>query len=150
MNALGRHGTLERGHCAPFEPLAQLGDALGGVGAVAATIESTERIPGQTATEEAGKWGEGGARMQLLLGSGALQSGDLRLREDGTKCRGSRGSNVVRTETANDDGQTKVIKKTSVSKWELTKASECYGVHELSYGQIALQSSCQYAYLFVS
>ena len=31
-NALGRRGALKRGHCALLEPLAQLGDALGGVG----------------------------------------------------------------------------------------------------------------------
>ena len=33
-NTLGRRGTLERGHGAPLEPLAQLGDALGPVGAL--------------------------------------------------------------------------------------------------------------------
>eukprot|EP00964_Phaeocystis_antarctica_P001039 scaffold591_cov65-Phaeocystis_antarctica.AAC.11 len=31
-------GALQRGHEAPLEPLAQLGDALGGVGAIAASI----------------------------------------------------------------------------------------------------------------
>ena len=30
-NTLGRRGALERGHGAPVEPLAQLGDALGSV-----------------------------------------------------------------------------------------------------------------------
>ena len=37
-------GALERGHGAPLEPLAQLGDALGGVGAAAVTIKATELV----------------------------------------------------------------------------------------------------------
>ena len=42
-------GALQRGHGAPLEPLAQLGDALGGVGAVAAPVEATKLVLGQTA-----------------------------------------------------------------------------------------------------
>jgi hypothetical protein len=42
-------GALERGHGAPFECLAQLGDALGGVGAAAITVEATKLVAGQTA-----------------------------------------------------------------------------------------------------
>ena len=42
-------GALERGHGAPFECLAQLRDALGGVGAVAITVEATKLVAGQTA-----------------------------------------------------------------------------------------------------
>jgi hypothetical protein len=42
-------GALERGHGAPFECLAQLGDALGGVGAVAINFEATKLVAGQTA-----------------------------------------------------------------------------------------------------
>ena len=42
-------GTLERGHGALLEPLAQLGDALGGVGALASPIDATELVIGQTA-----------------------------------------------------------------------------------------------------
>eukprot|EP00964_Phaeocystis_antarctica_P118566 scaffold82349_cov62-Phaeocystis_antarctica.AAC.4 len=49
-----RGGALERGHGATLEALAQLGDALGGVGAVAATIEAAELVAGQ-----AGKVGSG-------------------------------------------------------------------------------------------
>ena len=32
-------GALQRGHSAPLEPLAQLGDALGGVGTAAAIVK---------------------------------------------------------------------------------------------------------------
>ena len=39
----------ERGHGASLEPLAQLGDALGGVGAKAHTIEAAELVVGQAA-----------------------------------------------------------------------------------------------------
>ena len=46
--------TLERGHVALLEPLEQLGDALGGVGAAAFIIETTELVPGQAATRERG------------------------------------------------------------------------------------------------
>ena len=42
-------GALQRDHGAPLERLAQLGDALGGVGAVAATIEAAELVAGQAA-----------------------------------------------------------------------------------------------------
>ena len=42
-------GALERGHSAPLEPLAQLRDALGGVGAIAERVEAAELIVGQTA-----------------------------------------------------------------------------------------------------
>ena len=42
-------GALERGHGAPLEPLAQLRDALGGVGATAARVEAAELVVGQTA-----------------------------------------------------------------------------------------------------
>ena len=44
-------GALERGHGAPLERLAQLGDALGGVGAAATTINAAELVVGQTAEE---------------------------------------------------------------------------------------------------
>ena len=47
-NALGRRGALKRGHCAPLEPLAQLGDALGGVGtldfAIIILVEAAELV----------------------------------------------------------------------------------------------------------
>ena len=43
--------ALKRGHSAPLEPLAELCDALGGVGAVTITIEAAELIPGQTAKQ---------------------------------------------------------------------------------------------------
>ena len=46
--------ALQRGHGASLEPLAQLGDALGGVGAFAAIINAAELVPGQAATRERG------------------------------------------------------------------------------------------------
>ena len=44
-------GGLKRGHGASLEPLAQLGDALRGVGAVARTVDAAEQVVGQTAIE---------------------------------------------------------------------------------------------------
>ena len=46
-----RGSALERDHGATLEPLAELGDALGGVGAVAITIDAAELVAGQTAKE---------------------------------------------------------------------------------------------------
>ena len=40
-------GALERGHGAPFERLAQLGDALGGVGPLAIIVEAAELVVAQ-------------------------------------------------------------------------------------------------------
>ena len=48
-NAFGAGGALERGHGAPLEPLAQLGDALGGVGATALPVEAAELVFAQAA-----------------------------------------------------------------------------------------------------
>ena len=56
--ALTRHswggGALERGHGAPLDPFAQLGDALGGVGTVDILIiilvEAAEQVVGQAAS----------------------------------------------------------------------------------------------------
>ena len=42
-------GAPERGHGAPLEPLAELGDALGGVGAAALMIEAAELVGIQAA-----------------------------------------------------------------------------------------------------
>ena len=47
-------GALERGHGAPLEPLAQLGDAVGGVGAPAAPIEAAQLVSCQAAKGERG------------------------------------------------------------------------------------------------
>jgi hypothetical protein len=50
-------GALKRGHGAPFERLAQLGDALGGVGAIAITIDAAELVVTQTAMgKQACQW----------------------------------------------------------------------------------------------
>ena len=47
-------GAPERGHGAPLEPLAQLGDAVGGVGALAFPIEAAELVPRQAGKEGSG------------------------------------------------------------------------------------------------
>ena len=43
--------ALQRGHGALLEPLAKLGDALGGVGAVPPAVDAAELVVGQTAKE---------------------------------------------------------------------------------------------------
>ena len=48
-NAFGAAGALQRGHGAPLEPLAELGDALGGVGAAAELVDAAERVVCQAA-----------------------------------------------------------------------------------------------------
>ena len=49
-NTFGGGGALERGNGAPLEPLAQLGDALRGVGASSyLRIEAAEKVEGQAA-----------------------------------------------------------------------------------------------------
>ena len=42
-------GALERGHGASLKRLAQLGDALGGVGAIAPAVEAAELVEAQAA-----------------------------------------------------------------------------------------------------
>ena len=44
-------GALERGHGAPLERLAELGDALGSVGAFATGFDAAETVVGQAAKE---------------------------------------------------------------------------------------------------
>ena len=46
---LGVGGALKRGHGAALERLAQLGDAIGGVGAVAIIIDTAELVSAQAA-----------------------------------------------------------------------------------------------------
>ena len=46
-----RGSALERDHGATLEPLAELGDALGGVGAVTLIIEAAELVTGQAAKQ---------------------------------------------------------------------------------------------------
>ena len=43
-NAFGAAGALQRGHGAPLEPLAQLGDALRGVRAATHEVEAAELV----------------------------------------------------------------------------------------------------------
>ena len=93
-------GTLERGHGALLEPLAQLGDTLGGVGALASPIDDTELVIGQTAVH--GWCQRALTRMRTLWGGGALEGGDLRLLEDGSEREGALVSDVVVPDTARD------------------------------------------------
>jgi hypothetical protein len=60
-------GALERGHGAPLEPLAQLRDALGGVGATAAIIEAAELVAGQTAMG----WARMVREQEFMMSAGA-------------------------------------------------------------------------------
>eukprot|EP00964_Phaeocystis_antarctica_P015567 scaffold8619_cov52-Phaeocystis_antarctica.AAC.2 len=82
--ALRCGGTLERGDCAAPEPLAQLGDALGGVGAVEIAVEAAEMVEAQAASR-----GEGGDGCQMGLpicqerAEGALRCGCALERGDG-------------------------------------------------------------------
>ena len=48
-NTTAGGGAPKRGHGAPLEPLAQLGDALSGVGAAAELADAAERVLGQAA-----------------------------------------------------------------------------------------------------
>ena len=49
-NTLGAGDALQRGHGALLERLAQLGDALRVIGAVAIAIEATDLVVGQAAS----------------------------------------------------------------------------------------------------
>ena len=52
----GRGGsTLEVGNGAALQPLAELVDALGGVGALPARVEAAKLIPSETAKQGSGK-----------------------------------------------------------------------------------------------
>ena len=67
-------GAHERGDGAAHKPLAQLGDALGGVGAVAkVVVEAAELVAGQAASKGVGGGGcqPGPARERALRCGGA-------------------------------------------------------------------------------
>ena len=53
-NTLWGGGAPERGHSTPLERLAQLGDALGGVGAAAVIVDAAQLVIAQAATREEG------------------------------------------------------------------------------------------------
>jgi len=95
-------GALERGHGAPLERLAQLGEAL--VDAVALPIKTAEMVVRQAATVGSGsvKMGADSARKRTLWGSSAPEMGDHRLLEDVSKRGGALDSDVIVTETARD------------------------------------------------
>ena len=84
----GGGGALERGHRASLECLAQLGDALGGVGAFS-KLEAAQHVVGQAVsmTKEECQWAL--ARKQPLWGGGALEGGDLCLLDNASECRGA-------------------------------------------------------------
>ena len=65
----GRGGSLERGHGAALEPLAQLGDGLGGVGAVTLFIEVAELVVGQAAKREGGVSADRGMGLRVRVRS---------------------------------------------------------------------------------
>ena len=50
-NTFGGGGALERGNGAPLEPLAQLGDALRGVGAASLPVDAAELVASETVSE---------------------------------------------------------------------------------------------------
>ena len=93
-------GALERCHGAPFERLAQHGDALGGVGATTQVVKAAELVARQTAHSGECQWAL--TEKQTLWGGGALQVGDLRLLEDGGERSGAVGSDLVVVETVNE------------------------------------------------
>ena len=104
MRTLGRVGAPKRGHGAPLEPLAQLGDALSGVGATASRIEAAELVVLETAAVGFGVGGEPcqGAltERRTLSGGGALETGDLSLLEDGRERGGALVSDAIARDTA--------------------------------------------------
>ena len=69
---VGCGGALERGDGTAPEPLAQLGDALGGVGAAAKLVDAAELVVTQAASKGAGA--EGGCQ-QGLTRERALRNG---------------------------------------------------------------------------
>ena len=98
--------ALERSHRASLEPLAQLGDAFRGVGAVAKHVDAAELVVGQAATREGGTVSMGADRKAMFRGlvrapSGLLQRLQGRvsleaLRESGA----SLGAEFVLAQTA--------------------------------------------------
>ena len=104
-------GALERGHGAPLEPLAQLGDALSGVLAVTVTVEATELVTGQAAKggEREGQCQWALTRIHVwastgqILGCAAPQVGDLCLFEGGGERGGALGFDRVALETVSKE-----------------------------------------------
>ena len=94
-------GALERGHSAPFEPLTQLGDALGRVGAVASEAEAAELVPRQTAHVAVSMGADTKANTR---GGGALEVSDHRLVEDGNERSCALDSDVIVAETSRNSG----------------------------------------------
>jgi len=92
-------GTLEIGHGAPLERLAQLGDAHDGVGAVAIMVDAAEPVAGQTAKKGGVSTGAD-RKANTIGGGGALEIRDHRLLEDSSKRGGALVSDLVAPNTA--------------------------------------------------
>ena len=69
----GGGGEPERSHGAPLEPLAQLGDALGGVGAVPILVDAAQRVTVQAAKKDEGGVSTGADTKANTRGGGAPQ-----------------------------------------------------------------------------
>ena len=65
-------GALQRGHGAPLEPLAQLGDALGSVGAITMFIDTAEHVLVQTVCTQHSQVSMA-ADSKIRMGSGVLE-----------------------------------------------------------------------------
>ena len=76
--ALRCGGALERGDVTTPEPLAELGDALGGVGATKVPAEAAELVAEQAASkgESGGGCQQGSTRERALRCGSALERGD--------------------------------------------------------------------------
>ena len=108
-NSLGR-GALERGHGAPLEPLAQLGDALRSVGAFAHCVEAAELVCSQTANVGRGvSMGVDRGDERPVRGARAPQGSDLCVLEHGSDCLATVDADVVVAETARGDQDYKCV-----------------------------------------
>ena len=101
-------GAHERGDEAPLEPLAQLGDALGGVGALelhdaVVHVDTAELVAAQAARGfERPRMSAGHDRKANTWGGGALEDVDLCLAQHLGELDGPFRTDVVVTETAKD------------------------------------------------
>ena len=67
-------GAPERSHGAPLEPLAQLGDALGGVGAVPKLVDAAQRVTDQAAKKDEGVSTGADTKANILEAAAHLRS----------------------------------------------------------------------------
>ena len=81
---------------------------------MAITIDAAELVVGQTAKEGGGSIGAD-TKANTIWGGGALELGDSRLFEDGSKREGARDSDVIDADAAGE-GHSKDGEKTIVSR----------------------------------